>query len=122
MVGLVCFDYSVLFSSPTGRAMDCYARLIQSFCVCGYLAKELKTPHMDNYLEFVDDLRFVFLDKLPIGPKIEDMVTFLLSSPELSNKESVRHTYSSYVACDWDTRCRVCPKSHWVHLVEVSGG
>ena len=47
---------------------------------------------MDNYLEFNDDLRFVYLDDLHMGPKIEDMVTFLSSNPELSKQE-----YTSYV-------------------------
>ena len=72
--------------------MDCYARLFQSFCVPGWLAKELKKVHMDYYLEFIDDLRFVYLDELHIGPKVENMVTFLSSSPELSKSE-----YTSYV-------------------------
>ena len=92
VVGLACFHYSVLFTLPRGQAMDCYARLFQSFCVRGWLAKELKNVHMDDYLEFIDDLRFVYLDKLHIGPKIEDMVTFLSSSTEFSKQE-----YTSYV-------------------------
>ena len=92
VVGLACFDYSVLFTLPNGKAMECYARLFQSFRVRGWLAKELKNVHMDDYLEFIDDLRFVYLDDLHIGPKIEDMVTFLSSSPELSKRE-----YTSYV-------------------------
>ena len=92
VVGLACFDYSVLFTLPRGQAIDCYARLFQSFCVRGWLAKELKVVHMDVYLELIDDLRFVYLDELHIGPKIEDMVKFLSSSPELSKRE-----YTSYV-------------------------
>ena len=92
VVALACFHYSVLFTLPRGETMECYAPLIQSFCVRGWLAKELKKVHMDDYLEFIDDLRFVYLDKLHIGPKIEDMVTFPSSSPELSKRE-----YTSYV-------------------------
>ena len=92
VMGMACFDYSVLFTLPRGQAMDCYARLFQSFSVRGCLAKELKNVYMDDYLEFVDDLRFVYLDELHIGPKIEDMVTFLSMSPELSKRE-----YTSYV-------------------------
>ena len=92
VMGMACFDYSVLVTLPRGQAMDCHARLFQSFCVRGWLAKELKNVHMDDYLEFVDDLRFVYLDELHIGPKIEDMVTFLSLSPELSKRE-----YTSYV-------------------------
>ena len=47
---------------------------------------------MDDYLEFIDDLRFVYIDELNFGPEIEDMVTFLSSSPELSKRE-----YTSYL-------------------------
>ena len=72
--------------------MGCYARLFQSVGNPGWLAKELKNVHMDDYLKFTDDLRFVYLDELQFGPKIEDMVTFLSSSPELSKGE-----YTSYV-------------------------
>ena len=92
VMGMACFEYSVLFTLPRGQAVDCYARLFQSFCVRGWLAKKLKNVHMDDYLEFVDNLRFVYLDELHIGPKIEDMVTFLSLSPELSKRE-----YTSYV-------------------------
>ena len=49
VVGLACLDYSVLFTLPRGKAMDCYARLFQSFCVPGWLPKELKNVHMDDY-------------------------------------------------------------------------
>ena len=72
--------------------MDCYGRLFQSFCVRGWLAKEMKNVHMDDYLKFTEVLRFVYLDELHIGPKIEDMVTFMSSSPGLSKRE-----YTSYV-------------------------
>ena len=47
---------------------------------------------MDYYIEIIDDMRFVCLDGLHIGPKIEYMVTFLSSSPVLSKRE-----YTSYV-------------------------
>ena len=99
VVGLACFDYSVLFTLPKGQAMDCYARLFQSFCVRGWLAKELKNLHMDNYLEFINELRFVYLDELHIRPKIENMVTFLSSSPELSKREYTAYVFKLCCLC-----------------------
>ena len=72
--------------------MEFNAGLFQSFCVGGWLAIELKNVHMDDYVEIIDDLRFVYLDELHIGPKIEDMVTILSSSPEFSKRE-----YTSYI-------------------------
>ena len=39
VMGMACFDYSVLFKLPRGQAMGCYARLFQSFCLlCSCLA------------------------------------------------------------------------------------
>ena len=48
VVGLACFDNSVLFTLPRGQAMDCYARLFQSFCFRGWFAIELKNVHMGD--------------------------------------------------------------------------
>ena len=46
--------------------MDFYARLFQSFCIRGRLARELKDVHMEDCLEFINELRFVYLDELHI--------------------------------------------------------
>ena len=97
VVGLARFDYSVLLTLPRGQAMDCHARLSQSLCARGWL--ELKNVYMDDYLEFIDDLRFVYLDELHIGPKIEDMVTFLSSSPELSKREYLSNVFKFCCLC-----------------------
>ena len=59
VVGLACFDYSVLFTLPRGQLMQCYARLFQSFHLRGGLAKNLKNVLVDDYLEIIDDLSFV---------------------------------------------------------------
>ena len=99
VVGLAWFDYSVVFTLPRGQAMDYYARLFQSFCFHSCLAKELKKVHMDDYLEFIDDLRFVYLDELHIGPEIEDMVTFSSSSPELSKQDYTAYVFNLCCLC-----------------------
>ena len=98
-MGLACFDYSVLFTLPKGQAMDCYARLFQSFCVRGWLVKELKNVHLDDYHDFIDDLWFDFLDELHIGPKIENMVRFLSSSTEMSKREYTSYVFNLYCLC-----------------------
>ena len=95
VVGMACFDHSVLYTLPRGQPMDCYPRLFQCFCVRGWLAKELENVHMDDYLEFNNDFRFVDLDELHIGPMIEDMVTFLSSSPEFSKREHTSYVFKS---------------------------
>ena len=99
VVGLACFGYSMLFTLPRGQVMDCYVRLFQSFRVRGWLSKEQKNVHMDDYFEFIDDLRLGYLDELHIGPKIEDMVTILSSSPELSQREYTSYVCKLYCLC-----------------------
>ena len=99
VVDLACFDYAVLFTMPKGQVARCYLRLFHSFCVRRWLAKELKNIHMDDYMKFIDDVRFVYLDELHIGPKIEDMITFLSSSPELAKREQTAFVFKLCCLC-----------------------
>ena len=99
VVGLACFYYAVLFTMPKDQAASYYSRLFHSFCVRGWLSKELRNIHMDDYMEFIDDIRFVYLDELHIGPKSEDMITFLSSSPELAKREQTSHVFRLCCLC-----------------------
>ena len=96
VIGLACFDYGVLFKLPTTVAVDCYQHLFQSFSSRGWVARELRNVHIDDYVEFVDDVRHVYLDELGIGPAVEDMISFLSSCPELSRRE---YTWSMFKLC-----------------------
>ena len=84
VIGLACFDYGVLFKLPKTVAVDCHQHLFQSFSSRGSVARELRYVHIDDYIEFADDVRHVYLDELGVGPDVEDMVSFLSSCPELS--------------------------------------
>ena len=75
VVGLACFDYSDLLTLHRSQAAEFYCRLFRSFCVLGLLSNELRNIHIDDYMQFVDDLQVVFLADLHIGPNIEYMVT-----------------------------------------------
>ena len=86
VVGLASFDYSVLFKLPKTVAIDCYQQLFQSFSSRGWVAQELRNVHIDDYVEFIDDVRHVYLDELGVGPDVEDMVSFLSSCPELARR------------------------------------
>ena len=94
VVGLACFDYAVLLTMPKDQSAGCYSCLFHNFCVRGWFAKELKNIHKDDYMEFIDVIRFVY--ELHFGPKIEDMITFLSSSPELAKPE---HTSGVFKTC-----------------------
>ena len=94
VIGLACFDYAVLFKMPKTVAVDCYQHLFQSFSSRGWVARELRKvqiDQIDDYVKLIDDVRHVYLDEVGVGPDVEDMVSFLLSCPELSRRE-----------CFWD--------------------
>ena len=99
VVGLTCFDYAVLFTMPKDQAAGCYSRLFHSFCARGWFARELKNIHTDDYMKFIDDIRFVYLDELHIGPTVEDMITFLSLSPELAKREQTFHVFKLCCLC-----------------------
>ena len=89
VIGLACSDYGVFFKLPKTVAVDCYQHFFQSFSSRGWVARELRNVH----IEFVDDVRHVYLDELGVGPDVEDMVSFLSSCPELSRR---RYTWDLF--------------------------
>ena len=96
VIGLACFDYLVLFKLPKAVAADCYLHLFQSFSSHGWVARELRNVHIDDYIEIKDDMRHVYLDEVGVGPDVEDMVSFLSSCPELSRRE---YTWDLFKLC-----------------------
>ena len=106
-MGMASFDYSTLFILSRLQAIECYRHLFQSFSSRGWLANELKNVHMDDYVEFVDDLRHVYLDNVVSGPVIDDMVTFfrIVLSWLAGN---TRYTCSNYVVCVLGTFVHLC--------------
>ena len=96
VIGLACFDYAVLFKLPKTVGVDCYQHLFHSFSSRGWVARELPNVHIDDYVEFIDDVRHVNLDELGVGPDVEDMVSFLSSCPELSRR---RYTWDLFKLC-----------------------
>ena len=86
VIGLACFDYAVVFKLPKNVAVDCYQHLFQSFSSRGWVARGLRNVHIDDYVEFTDDVRHVYLDELGVGPDVEDMVSFLSLCPELARR------------------------------------
>ena len=86
-MGRLCFDYSTLLGLPRPQSFECYRLLFQGFSSHGWLAKELRNVHMDDYVEFIDDLRHAYLENVISGPVVDDMVTFFAHCPELAGKE-----------------------------------
>ena len=99
VMGIASFDYSTLFVLSRPQVFECYRHLFQSFSSRGWLAKELKNVHMDDYVEFIDDLRHVYLDNVVSGPVVDGMVTFLANCPELSRQEYTLHVFKLCCLC-----------------------
>ena len=93
VIGLACFDFGVLFKLPKTVAVDSFQHLFQSFSSRCWVARELRNVHIDDYIEFIDDVRHVYLDELGVGLNVEDMVAFLSSCPELSRR---RYTWDLF--------------------------
>ena len=93
VIGLTSFDFGVLFKLPKTVAVDCFQHLFQSFSSRSWVARELRNVHIDDYIEFIDDVRHVYLDELGVGPNVEDMVAFLSPCPELSRR---RYTWDLF--------------------------
>ena len=99
VIGLASFDYAVLFKLPKTVAIDCYQHFYQSFSSRGWVARELRNVHMDDYVEFVGDVRHVYLDEVGVGLAVEDMVSFLSSCPDLSRREYTWHLFKLCCLC-----------------------
>ena len=63
---------------------------------------------MDDYVEFVDDLRHVYVDNLISGPMVNDLVTFLADCPELARREYTLHVFKLCCLC-LDHSCPILP-------------
>ena len=73
--------------------------MFQSFSSRGWVARELRNVHIDDYVEFIDDVRHVYLDELGVGLDVEDMVSFLSSCPEMSRRESTWDLFKLCCLC-----------------------
>ena len=112
VMGMASFDYSTLFVLSPPQAIECYRHLFQSFSSRGWLAKELKNVHMDDFVQFTADFRHVYLDSVINGPVVADMVTFLANCPEMARREYTLHVFKLGCLC----LGHICPISPTVGL------
>ena len=59
----------------------------------------MKNVHMDDFVEFTEALRHVYLDNVISGPVVDDMVTFLANCPELAHREYTLHVFGLCYFC-----------------------
>ena len=60
---------------------------------------QLKSDHMDDYVEFIDHFRHVYLDSVVSLPVVDDMVTFLAHCPELSQRGYTLYVFKLCCLC-----------------------
>ena len=72
---------------------------------------------MDDHLEFIDALRFVYFDELHIDLKTEVMVTFFPRAQSCPI-ENIRRMFSNCAACVSNMWCQSCRRFHWLRLME----
>ena len=66
------------------RAASWCGCLLNIFSVKGWIAKELRTMHVEEYMDLVDNLAYSYFDDEVREIELDDMVTFFSSSPKLS--------------------------------------
>ena len=115
---MASFDYSALFILPRPQAIECYRHLFQSYSSRGWMARQLKNVRMDDFVEFVDDLRHVYLDNVISGPVIDDMVIFLANCPALARREYTLHVFKFFCLC----LGHICPALPSVGLNDPMSG
>ena len=84
--GLGRFDYAVVFHLPKEQVAACFGSLLHGFIVHGSVAKELRTIHFGEFLNFVDDVIYAYLDEGDVGLEVGDMISFLSGCPGLRYK------------------------------------
>ena len=94
--GLACFDYAVLFKLPKTVAVDCYPHVFQSFRSRSWIAQELRNSHIDDYFQFVGNVRHVYLNEMGVALAVEDMISFFSACRELSRRE---YTWNLFNLC-----------------------
>ena len=99
VMGMASFDYSTLFALSRPQAIECYRHLFESFSSRGWLAKELKNVYMDDYVDFIDNLGYVYPDNVVSGPVVDDMVTFLANCSELARQVYTLHVFEICCLC-----------------------
>ena len=105
---LACFDYNVMFPLPKPQAVDNSRQIFHEFSSHGWLLWELRNVHMDDYVEFVDDIRHIYLADLGTGPAIEDMVSLLLFFGLNFPRGNINKLFSNFALCAWVMLSHFC--------------
>ena len=104
-MGGECFDSSMLIVLPLLQAFKCYRQIIHSFSSRKWFEKDRRNVHMDEYVEFIADLRHLFLDNVKPALVIDDTVTFFAYCAEVARRENTLHVSWLFCLCFR----RVCP-------------
>ena len=84
------------FSCPKSQCTECFKQLFKSFSDWNWIAKVDRDRVKDWYLEFLDDLRHVYIDEFDNGPEIDDTIVLLSRCPKLERRI---HTRMLFIMC-----------------------
>ena len=73
--------------------------LFQGFSVRGWLAKESRTVHNEEYLGFIDDVSFPFVVEDGVGPEVGDTRSVLCGCPALVRKTRIMTMFRLICLC-----------------------
>ena len=99
VIGQTCYDYGLLFELLKTVAVVCYQHVFHIFSSRGWVGQELQNVHMDDYVEFGNDIRLVNLDEFVVGPAVENTASFLSACPEISKKEYIWNFFKLCCPC-----------------------
>ena len=99
VIGQACYDYGLLFELLKTVAVVCYQHVFHKFNSRGWIGQELQNVPMDDYVEFENDIRHVYLDEFVVGPAVENTTSFLSAGLILSKKEYIWNYFKLCCPC-----------------------
>ena len=84
--GLANFDCCILIDFPRDQAELCCGSLYNSFSVRGWAPKKLRTIHVEETTDLMDDLLYGYVSYDGSEPEIGEWITFLCGWPQVFQK------------------------------------
>ena len=85
--GQASFASCAIFLLPEEQTVSCYGCLLNRFRARGWVARELRTQLIGEFMDLVDDLRNSYINDDGHGSTVGDIVTILCGCPEVCRKE-----------------------------------
>ena len=108
--GLASFSNAVLLNLSKSQPLKCFEQRFKSFGDRNWVSKDLRSTSKDCYVEFVDDLRYVYVENMS---EVEDITTFLSCCPALRRRVHTQKLFE---------KCRLCLTHSTINVPYVGLG